>query len=116
MTPITLHHASIRVADLARAIAFYEGLLGLRPLPRPDFGVAGRWYGIGGGQLHLIQGEAAGGPLDPSGPHFAVAVADLDGARRELAAAGVETLDPGGAQLWLRDPDGNVVELTSAPS
>ena len=39
--------ASIRVADLARSIEFYEGLLGLRPIPRPDFGIPGRWYGIG---------------------------------------------------------------------
>jgi glyoxylase I family protein len=115
MKPITLHHASIRVADLARSIAFYEGLLGLRPMPRPDFGIPGRWYGIGGGQLHLIQGAAPGTTLDPSGPHFAIAVADLDDARRELAAAGVEILDPGGAQVWLRDPDGNVIELTTAP-
>jgi glyoxylase I family protein len=115
MTPITLHHASIRVADLTRSIAFYEGLLGLRPIARPDFGLPGRWYGVGGGQLHLIEGAAAGGALDPTGPHFAIAVADLDAARGELAAAGVETLDPGGSQLWLRDPDGNVIELTNAP-
>lgn len=115
MTPTTLHHASIRVADLTRSIAFYEGLLGLRPISRPEFGIPGRWYGIGGGQLHLIQGEAPGTALDPSGPHFAIAVTDLDAARRELATAGVETLDPGGSQLWLRDPDGNVVELTTAP-
>jgi glyoxylase I family protein len=115
MTPITLHHASIRVSDLARSIAFYEGVLGLRPIARPDFGIAGRWYGIGGGQLHLIEGVAPGGNLDPTGPHFALAVDDLGAARRELAAAGVETLDPGGSQLWLRDPDGNVIELTDAP-
>jgi catechol 2,3-dioxygenase-like lactoylglutathione lyase family enzyme len=116
MTPTALHHASIRITDLARSIAFYEGLLGLQPIARPDLGIAGRWYGIGGGQLHLIQGEAPGTTaLDPTGPHFAVAVTDLDAARRELAAAGVETLDPGGSQLWLRDPDGYVVELTTAP-
>src|SRR5207237_9594401 len=102
MKPITLDHASIRVSELARSIAFYEGLLGLQSIPRPDFGFPGRWYGIGGGQLHLIQGEAPPTPLDPSGPHFAIAVTDLDAARRELAAAGVETLDPGGSQLWLQ--------------
>lgn len=116
MTPTSLHHASIRVSDLARSIAFYEGLLGLRAIERPELGIAGRWYGIGGGQLHLIEGPAPGGPLDPSGPHFAIAVADLGAARRELQTAGVETLDPGGPQLWLRDPDGNVIELTDAPA
>jgi glyoxylase I family protein len=115
MTPTTLHHSSIRVSDLARSIAFYEGILGLRPIPRPDFGIPGRWYGIGGGQLHLIEGAAPATALDPSGPHFALAVADLPGARRELAAAGIATLDPGGNQLWLQDPDGNVIEITDAP-
>lgn len=114
MKPVTLHHASIRVADVGRSTAFYERLLGLRTLERPDLGLPGVWYGIGGGQLHLIESQAMGAEIDPSGPHFAIAVADLDAARRELAAAGVATLDPGGNQLWLRDPDGNVIELTGA--
>lgn len=114
MKPVTLHHASIRVADVGRSRRFYEQLLGLGTLERPDLGLPGVWYGIGGGQLHLIQSESMGAEIDPSGPHFAIAVADLDAARRELAAAGVPTLDPGGNQLWLRDPDGNVIELTGA--
>lgn len=115
MQPLQLHHASIRVDDLERSRAFYERLLGLRAIERPELGVAGRWYGIGAGQLHLIECAASGMALDPRGPHFAIEVADLDAARRELAAAGLEVLDPGGAQLWVRDPDGYVVELTAAP-
>ena len=39
MKPITLHHSSIRVSDVARSVEFYEGLLGLRSIPRPDFGI-----------------------------------------------------------------------------
>ena len=114
--PITeLNHFLLVAKNLERTRKFYENVLGLELADRPDFGFPGRWYGIGHGQLHLIQGDAPGGSLDPSGPHFAIAVEDLDAARRELASAGVETLDPGGAQLWLRDPDGNVIELTSAP-
>lgn len=112
MKPVTLHHASIRVADVGRSRQFYERLLGLGALERPDLGLPGVWYGIGAGQLHLIQSQPMGAEIDPSGPHFAIAVADLDAARRELAAAGIPTLDPGGDQLWLRDPDGNVIELT----
>ena len=112
MKPIQLNHASVRVADLARSRGFYERVLGLGQIERPDFGVPGAWYGIGTGQLHLIQGQAMGGGIDPSGPHFAIEVDDLDQARRELAAEGIEMLDPGGDQLWVRDPDGNTVELT----
>jgi len=112
MKPLQLQHASIRVADLDRSRQFYERLLGLGAIERPDLGMPGRWYGIGTGQLHLIQCEPMGMPIDPSGPHFAIEVDDLDAARRELAAAGVQMLDPGGNQLWVHDPDGNTVELT----
>ncbi len=67
MKAAQLHHASIRVADVARSQAFYEGLLGLQVLDRPDVGVPGRWYGIGAGQLHLIQSPGMGSGIDPSG-------------------------------------------------
>jgi catechol 2,3-dioxygenase-like lactoylglutathione lyase family enzyme len=112
MKPLQLHHASIRVHNLERAQAFYGKLLRLTPIARPDLGVRGTWYGIGAGQLHLIEGEGFGAKIDPSGPHFAIEVADLDEARRALAEQNLETLDPGGDQLWVLDPDGYTVELT----
>jgi glyoxylase I family protein len=115
MKPLQLHHTSIRVADLERSRGFYERLLGLTAIERPDLGMPGRWYGIGAGQLHLIQCDPLGMAIDPSGPHFAIEVDDLDSARRELRAAGLEMLDPGGNQLWVRDPDGNTVEITARP-
>ena len=113
MKAVQLHHTSIRVADLARSRRFYEQLLGLGAVERPDLGMPGRWYGVGAGQLHLIECEPLGMDIDPSGPHFAIEVEDLDAARRELAAAGLPTLDPGGDQLWVKDPDGHTVELTT---
>jgi glyoxylase I family protein len=113
MKPVKLHHTSIRVADVERSREFYEGLLGLGAVERPDLGMPGRWYGIGSGQLHLIQCDPLGMAIDPSGPHFAIEVDDLDTARRDIAAAGLQTLDPGGDQLWVLDPDGNTVELTA---
>ena len=114
MKPVKLHHASIRVDDLARSRAFYEGLIGLSSVERPDFGFPGQWYGMGAGQLHLIECRTVGPGLDPRGPHFAIEVKDLDEARRAIAAAGLEVLDPGGNQLWVKDPDGYTVELTGA--
>ena len=41
----SLHHIGITVTDLARAKAFYGGVLGLRELPRPpfDFGRRRSW-------------------------------------------------------------------------
>jgi catechol 2,3-dioxygenase-like lactoylglutathione lyase family enzyme len=114
MKPKQLHHASIRVADLERSRAFYTGLLQLQEIDRPDFGFPGTWYGIGAGQLHLIQRDPLPAKIDPTGPHFAIEVEDLDDARRQLQANRAEVLDPGGDQLWVLDPDGYTVEITQS--
>ena len=107
----TLQHVSIRSRDLARARDFYERLLGLEAAPRPELGFPGAWYGIGAGQLHLIAHEKLMEGIDPTDPHFALEVESLEAVRRELQAQAIPYLDFGGPQLWVRDPDGNVVEL-----
>ena len=109
-----LDHVSLRIADLARARAFYEGLLGLRTAPRPDLGLPGAWYDVAGAQVHLIQGTGGFEGIDPSGPHFAVQVESLAAVKQELEARGIVYVALGDAQLWIRDPDGNVVELCEA--
>ena len=48
--PGKLHHAALRVADFERSRAFYEELLGMSTVPRPDLGFPGAWYGLGDGQ------------------------------------------------------------------
>jgi glyoxylase I family protein len=106
-----LNHASVRISDLARAREFYEGLLGLRTAPRPDLGFPGAWYDVGGAQVHLIEQGKMLDDIDPTDPHFALEVDDLEAVRRTLDARGVRYLHFGGPQLWLRDPDGNVVEI-----
>jgi glyoxylase I family protein len=109
-----LHHASVRITDLVRARAFYEGLLGLDTAPRPDLGFPGAWYDVGGGQVHLIQTAKMVDGIDPTDPHVALEVPSLAEVKRLLDARGVPYLEFGGAQLWVRDPDGNVVELCEA--
>ena len=110
-----LDHASVRIDDLERSRRFYEGILGLVAAPRPDLGVAGVWYALGEAQLHLIQSpRMMPGKIDPTDPHFAIDVGDLDAMRRQLTAAGIEMFDPGGEQLWVLDPDGNTVELRAS--
>jgi len=106
-----LNHTSIRIGDLARSRAFYEGLLGLRLAPRPDLGMPGAWYDVGGAQVHLIQQPKTFDGIDPTGPHFALEVEDLEAVKRTLDARGVRYLALGDAQLWIEDPDGNVVEI-----
>ncbi len=111
-----LDHVSLRIADLGRARAFYEGLLGLRTAPRPELGFPGTWYDVAGTQVHLIQRDGGFDGIDPTGPHFAVQVESLAAVKHDLEARGIEYLAFGDTQLWIHDPDGNVVELCEASS
>lgn len=112
------HHAGLMVTDVARAAAFYEGVLGLQALPRPDFGFDGRWYDLGHGhQLHLMSIEQMPGNTGQAGfdHHIALQVADIHEAERQLVAHGIEFARgsgrSGNPQLFIRDPDGNMIEL-----
>jgi catechol 2,3-dioxygenase-like lactoylglutathione lyase family enzyme len=109
------------VADLERSRRFYEDVLGLATLPRPDFGIAGVWYGVGDAQLHLIAKppgfDGGRGPeqMSPLANHCAFAIDDYAATIAHLQARGVEVTQIGQAasQMWIRDPDGNVIELTA---
>jgi glyoxylase I family protein len=107
----TLDHASIRVTDLEKSRAFYEGLLGLDRAPRPELGFPGVWYNLGGAQIHLIAHEKMMDGIDPTDPHMAIAVESLAAVKQDLEARGIKYIEFGGAQLWILDPDGNTVEL-----
>lgn len=112
MKPLAVHHVSINVRDVDEALRFYVDRLGLvRREDRPDFGFDGAWLDVGGQQVHLIAGE----PPAAVGQHFALQVADLDGAIAELRELGLTVSDASpvgtGRQAFLRDPSGNGVEL-----
>lgn len=108
-----IHHVSINVTDIERAEAFYVGVLGLVPLPRPDIGIPGRWLDAGAGrQVHLVEAEQVPGDV---GQHFAFRVDDIDASCAYLAEQGVAVRGPfaiGTAQqAFFHDPDGNRLEL-----
>ncbi|MDG4812849.1 VOC family protein [Hydrogenovibrio sp. 3SP14C1] len=49
-------HVSIIVEDAERALAFYQGVLGLQSLDRPNLGFPGYWLDLMSGQsLHIMQ-------------------------------------------------------------
>jgi glyoxylase I family protein len=108
----SLHHVSVRVRDVPRSRAFYERLLGITTIERPDLGFPGTWYRAGTAEIHLIEREKLRpSGIDPTDPHFALEVDDLAAVRRALDEAGVEYLALGDGLLWVHDPDGNTVEL-----
>lgn len=114
-------HAGLIVSDLARSAGFYEAVLGLPRIERPELGFDGLWYGLDGGQqihLMLLDDPYAGCRQSSHGGrdrHLALAVDDFDGIRYRLEAAGIEfTMSRSGRKaLFCRDPDGNTLELVA---
>ncbi len=117
-----LHHVSLLVADTARSLEFYGGLLGLEVDPaRPDLGFPGAWLKIGSRQIHLLElpnpdpvlGRPEHGGRDR---HTALLVSDLRrlAERLERAGVGYRMSRSGRAALFCRDPDGNTLELIEA--
>jgi catechol 2,3-dioxygenase-like lactoylglutathione lyase family enzyme len=119
---LLFHHVSVCVANLERAKHFYGGILGLRELPRPDLGFPGAWYRVGTDhELHLIvhpPAKATRGTLaiDGRDGHFAFRVADLGEMLSRLRAHGVALIESRHnatpwSQIYVTDPDGNVIEF-----
>jgi catechol 2,3-dioxygenase-like lactoylglutathione lyase family enzyme len=111
-----LLHAAVLVSDLDRARRFYEGVLGLQQKRRHDFDFAGAWYDLGEAELHLMV-TAGNLPSASERPrrdnHVAFQIEDLEEARRALKQAGLEYRESssGLPSIFVRDPDGNLVEL-----
>ena len=119
---VTVGHVHLKVADLDRAVNFYAGVLGFEVQQR--FGAQAAFLSAGGYHHHLGLNtwESAGGSPPPPRSTGLYHVAFLyptrallaDAVRRVLAA-GVEldgAADHGVSEaIYLRDPDGNGVEL-----
>ena len=113
-----LDHVTVGVTDLGRARDFYQGLLGLREVPRPaSFDFPGMWYQIGPAVLHLV-GQAQ--PDAEAPRHFCLWVRDVRAAARRLEAAGrpvrwsTRHKIPGVDRFFTKDPDGNRIEIQGA--
>jgi len=115
-------HVHLKVSDLERAIRFYRDVLGFELTQR--YGREAAFLSAGGYHHHigLNTWESAGGSPPPPGTiglyHLAILYpsrADLADALRRLLDAGIplEGASNHGVSeaLYLRDPDGNGVEL-----
>jgi catechol 2,3-dioxygenase len=119
---IEIGHVHLKVADLDRAIAFYAGVLGFEVTQRMGRSAAFLSAGDYHHHIGLNTWESRDGAPPPPGTtglyHFAIRYPDraaLADALMRLTEAGVPldgASDHGVAQaLYLRDPDGNGLEL-----
>lgn len=134
-----IHHVGITVARLERSVAFYRDLLGMSVIGISDDedvsaivglpGVRVRIADLDAGNRQLLElieygsaTENASGPNTTGSCHLSLQVDDLRLTLSRLAAAGVTPvgeptrLSAGGVWhgctvVYLRDPDGVIVEL-----
>ncbi|HXI83180.1 MAG TPA: VOC family protein [Verrucomicrobiae bacterium] len=119
---VRVGHVHLKVADLERSLAFYRDVLGFEVMQR--YGRQAAFLSAGGYHHHigLNTWESEGGSPPPMGTtglyHVAILYpsrALLADALRRLVKAGVPlegASDHGVSEaLYLRDPDGNGVEL-----
>lgn len=105
-----LAFACYAVTDLARARAFYEGILGLKPTTA----VEDKWVEYAFGPYALALGSAPGFKPSPDGCTVALEVEDFDAAIAHLRANQVkfriEPMQcPACRMAMICDPDGNTV-------
>ena len=128
-----LDHVVLRVSDVDRALAFYCDVLGCREERRAEkLGLI--QLRAGAALIDLVDLDGQIGKLGGAGPgaegrnmdHFCVRIAPFDepAIRAHLAAHGIACgptesrygAEGNGPSIYIRDPDGNVVELKGPPT
>ena len=111
-------HVSFVVADVEAALDFYVGVIGCELVDRPDLGFPGAWLQVGLVQIHLVTPIAGVDPgRPPTAPtgnanHAAFTIDNHGAALEALRSVGVDVREGtvGIRQLFVQDPDGNVIE------
>ena len=113
-----INHVTTMVKDTARAMAFYNDLLGIKQIQSQVDNPAITWLQLENGvMVHLIETDEA--PAKPGNVHHAFQVDDLEATRVTLEGNGYEVLRggiryDGQAYFFIEDPDGNSVEFCTA--
>ncbi len=139
MAELTAHHVGITVSDLDRAVEFYTDTFGLDVAA--EFSVAGEAFSeavdvagasaefahldAGDAVIELVAYEPEGAATSdpelnrPGATHLGLSVDDVEAFYTDLADD-VETLSPpqttasGTTVLFVRDPEGNLIEVLDA--
>jgi catechol 2,3-dioxygenase-like lactoylglutathione lyase family enzyme len=136
VTRLAAHHFGVTVSDLDRAIDFYRDALDLGPCERFSVsgeafadavdidGATGRFahFDAGGARIELVEydpegAEATGNAINQPGvKHLGLAVDDLDAFYADLdptvsTVSEPRTTESGTRICFVRDPEGNLVEI-----
>lgn len=122
-TVLGIDHVSLLVSDAERSKQFYQKILSLPVLERPDLGFPGYWLGLGSNQtLHIMELPNPEGVKEEQrnipvhggrDRHFALTVDSVKAFVIRLNAEGLTFTESrsGRPAIFFRDPDGNALEL-----
>ena len=123
-----IDHVMLPVAELERSLAFYALVFGMVVIRRRD-ARQGRpqaaHIGYDGGsaqstiELIEVTPPSEGHAKSGSG-HICIHLPDMAAFREtirahEILTEGVSSLAPEGDRIWIRDPDGHMLEIVSRP-
>jgi YD repeat-containing protein len=112
-------HVSISAHDADELASFYEEIFDMERVPAPDFDIPVAWLRCGSKQLHIFERDIT----PPEYHHFALHVGDFKAVFHEArdrdlfesyfddGSPAVYELPDGAVQTYLRDPDGNRLEV-----
>ena len=113
-----IHHVNLMVDNIDKAIEFYGAQLGLEALPTPEMGFRAQFFKINDVQeIHVNELK----DITPERAHFCLRVDDFAAHFRRMKAIGaieirtwgkVRRLPSGVMQMFVRDPSGNLIELS----
>ena len=139
MTELSAHHVGITVTDLEETLAFYRDVLDLPVATR--FSVGGEAFsdavGVEGASADFAHLEADGVRIElveydpegadvsasdlnqPGATHIGLSVDDLESFAASLpddvpTISGPQTTESGTTLMFLRDPEGNLIEILEA--
>jgi glyoxylase I family protein len=112
-------HTTLLVSDLAQAEYFYGETLGLEKAER-NLNFPGLWYQVDGYQIHIIlhEGLPKTEPLSEKwgrNPHLAFRVTEIEVLADKIGKNGFQyqKSSSGRPALFVRDLDGNIIELSA---
>jgi catechol 2,3-dioxygenase-like lactoylglutathione lyase family enzyme len=125
MPNLRFDHYTIKVKNLDASAAFYKDVLGLDEIKNRTEKSYIRWFSIGDGELHIVEGDSARIQTNV-GLHLAFKTSDLDGMISRLNSKNILLHDSSGTphrytsradgvrQFYFNDPDGYWIEVNEA--